>query len=221
MEIPFVNIHTHREVEDGVMAIKNVLPSYATNHSLHISVGVHPWFISAERIDQDIKWVRLWAEKAEVLAIGECGLDRKCSTPWEIQKRVFIEHLDMATEVNKPLIIHCVRAQQEVLRELKQVKVPFLFHGFNRGIEMAMEIINEGGYIGLSSAILNKLEAVHWVREIPLNKVLLETDDLSISIQEVYRQFANVVDVELEELKWKLYQNTMSLGINWNKNERC
>jgi Tat protein secretion system quality control protein TatD with DNase activity len=86
---------------------------------------------------------------------------------------------------------------------------------------MAMEIINEGGYIGLSSAILNKLEAVHWVREIPLNKVLLETDDLSISIQEVYRQFANVVDVELEELKWKLYQNTMSLGINWNKNEGC
>src|SRR5690606_40259904 len=92
-----------------------------------------------------------------------------------------------------------------ILREEK-VQVPVLFHGFQKKTELAMQLLNAGYYLSLGPSLLsgNKNDLI---QRLPLDKILLETDDKSISIMDIYAYFCRVQKVELELLKEQLYQN--------------
>ena len=220
MEIPLVNIHTHRAGDRKDMSLVNIHQPFSAITSASVSLGMHPWYLKEDRIESDLTTMRSWLEHSSVLAIGECGLDRKCNTPWDLQMKVFRQQLVWANDHQKPMIIHCVRAQDEIIRELKKWKVSFLFHGFNRGKIMAQSIIQSGGYLGISPSFLANPEKNGWIKEIPLDKVLLETDDEPFSIKEMYDTFALLLNRDLLELKYRLYQNAIDLGINWKWDER-
>jgi TatD DNase family protein len=215
MEIPFVNIHTHREGNVGANSVLNIHQPFSVIASEYVSVGMHPWYLEEECVESDLMAMKELLGHESVLAIGECGLDRRCAASWDLQWKVFRQQLIWASDLNKPLIIHCVRAQEELIRELKKWKVSFLFHGFNRGRDMAQSIIQAGGYLGISPSFLANLKKNDWIKEIPLDKVLLETDDVPNSIEEMYDIFALKLNQDLGELKQRLYQNTIDLGIKW------
>ncbi|PRD48230.1 TatD family hydrolase [Sphingobacterium haloxyli] len=209
MSFPYINIHTHCTLAPTaqIFSLPNVIISKNYLFPHPCSLGIHPWFVE-RNVKAQLDALHQYGKKQQVLAIGECGLDKLCDTAWNIQEAIFRKQISYANSVQKPLIIHCVRAYQECLRILheEKVRVPVIFHGFEKKTELATQIIRHGYFLSLGGALLrgNKDSLI---QHIPLDKILLETDDKSINIVDIYAYFCRVRKIELQYLKEQLYQN--------------
>jgi len=216
MENSFVNIHSHQGSSIDEITLVNTHEGFSDfQHPFH-SIGLHPWFLQLRTIEREKNMLSAALQNPAVKAIGECGLDRVCATPWALQLDAFRWQLSKAEEYNLPVIIHCVRAQQEVLTEIGRFKVAFVFHGFNRNLGMARQILAAGGYLSFN---LTSWRDGVGLKDLPLSRVFLETDDQVGSIQESYKKCSIWMGCTIEDLKKRLYQNTIELGIKWNRNE--
>ncbi|NQD72797.1 TatD family hydrolase [Sphingobacterium shayense] len=209
MHVPYINIHTHNTFEctEHEFSIPNVIISKNYLTSSPCSLGIHPWYVESSTSAQ-IDALNEHGKKEHVLAIGECGLDKLCDTEWPVQQETFKKQIAFANTIQKPLIVHCVKAHQECLEMLKEegVKVPVIFHGFEKNIALAQQIINAGFYISLGPSLLNGKKD-ELILGLPLDKIFLETDDRSAKIIDVYAYFCAIRKMELPELKNQLYRN--------------
>ena len=170
---------------------------------------MHPWYITESKAEAEFGELRVAIVKSNVLAIGECGLDRVCETDFELQKHYFIKQIELANEVRKPLIIHCVRAFDEVLHLLKQhhVVVPVIFHGFNKNEKVAAQILNAGYLLSFGQKLMFESNATVF-KSTPIDRLFLETDDGNVSIEEVYKIAAVIKGMTVEELQQQIQINT-------------
>ena len=205
-----INIHTHKiKYRNNTFSLFNICPEKFTKLSAYgnscFSAGIHPWHIDSA-VEEKIKILKQIVSNTAVLAIGETGLDRLCNVDFNIQKEIFNRHVVIAKETGKPLIIHCVRAWEEVRQILKesQIDVPVIFHGFRGKPQLAKELTNAGFYLSFGNLFNKKsLEAT------PLNRIFMETDDKDFAIEEVYRLVAEVKGVSVEklvEVVWKEFR---------------
>ncbi len=175
------DVHTHNK-DAGVHAIYNILPSdfesiqFKTNH--YYSAGIHPWYINnAELQLQQLE--QLIDRHKNIVLLGECGLDKMKGPDFEIQKKAFLAQIYLAQKHNLPLIIHCVKAYQDILIILKQTafKGMFIFHGFNKNVKLAKQIIDAGGTISLGLKVqADKTLLDSYLTVLPNEQVLLESD---------------------------------------------
>jgi TatD DNase family protein len=177
------NVHTHNALADE-SAIYNILPQDFSNFQFkekhYYSAGIHPWYIDFENIAaQFSKLQALLEQRKNILLIGECGLDKLKGPIIQIQEEVFEKHLVLAEEFQKPIIIHCVKAFQEVLSIIKKEKfsMPFIFHGFNKSIKLAKQIIEAGGSVSLNFNMNNEKRQMY-LNALPKKNVFFETDDI-------------------------------------------
>ncbi len=209
MHVPFIDIHTHCTLESTAQefSLPNIIISKNYLYPLPCSLGIHPWYVDYPATAQ-LDALHDHGKKDTVLAIGECGLDKLCDTPWTLQEEVFRKQIAFANLVNKPLIVHCVRAHQECIRLLKaeKVKVPVIFHGFEKHPTLAQQIYHHGYHISLGASILSGKKD-NLIRQAPLDKVFFETDDKSTKIVDIYMYFCAVRNIELDQLKERIYQN--------------
>ena len=143
-----------------------------------------------------------------VLAIGECGLDRICSTDFKLQEKVFIEQILWANEIAKPLIIHCVKAHHETLVLLKEYNrtSPVIFHGFNNKLDTANKVLEHGYYLSFGKHLYNPaIENIF--SKISLEKIFLETDDSDTGIDDIYKQAAKIKNMSSEQLSLQIKKN--------------
>lgn len=191
----YYNIHTHTTaVHAGTLSIVNLHEHFATA-STHAacSVGLHPWYL--QNAAQDWAVLEAAAQLPNVLTIGECGLDKVCDTDWQLQLNVFARQIELANKLKKPLIIHCVRAYEEVVALLhkQHVSVPVVFHGYNKKAAIAEKLVQQGYYLSFGAAILNDgSPAAEVLGQIPANQFLLETDDSQSSIKDIYKRAAEI-----------------------------
>ena len=114
------------------------------------------------------------------IAIGECGLDGTIATPMDLQQQVLDIHLQLAQKISKPLIIHCRKAHNELLAQLKRYDLPAggVIHGFSGSYELAASYWGMGFCLGIGGTITyeraNKTRTA--VKKLPLAAILLETD---------------------------------------------
>ncbi len=209
MSSPYINIHTHCTLAPTaqIFPIPNVIISKNYLFPHPCSLGIHPWYIE-QNITAQLDALHQYGKKKQVLAIGECGLDKLCDTDWALQEVTFRKQIGYANSIRKPLIIHCVRAYQECLRILQEenVQVPVIFHGFEKKMELATQILHSGYFLSLGAALLSGNKD-NLIQEIPLDKILLETDDKSVNIIDIYAYFCRVRKIEMQVLKEQLYQN--------------
>lgn len=171
----------------------------------YFSVGIHPWDGGLDSSVSELE--KIIADK-NCLAIGECGLDKLIEIDIEVQKKVFMSQLDLAVKYQKPVIIHCVKAFDELIDICKpyQMYVPLIIHGFNKSHQLAKQLIEQGFYISLNPSVFKKNDFDF--NEVPLEKLFLETDDnVFISIKEVYKTAAVHFKIAEEDLKEKIYCN--------------
>ena len=161
-----------------------------TRDGIYSAAGVHPHEaknLTAESFDMFKDLVT----EPKVVAIGEIGLDYHYNySPCDIQIDCFSKFLDVAIQVNKPVIIHCREAYQHLLPIIKERKYKGLrgvFHCFSGSLNDAEEILNLGFYISFAGSITfpkaDKLREI--VLKIPLSKMLLETDSPYLAPQPV------------------------------------
>lgn len=199
----FIDIHTHKtDSEPGSVAIRNILSDF---DDLPVggcySVGLHPWYLKEDQADQLPKGLINAAKDRHVLAIGECGLDTRCAPPLDLQRRVFLRQIELAMSVDKPLIIHCVRAFDEVLAMLRrsQVSVPVIFHGFCRSETLALKIIDDGHLLSFGRHLYKRTVAEVF-RKLPPDRVFLETDDAEIPISDIYAIASEILGKDISTI---------------------
>lgn len=204
----FVNIHTHFAGNDNQIVIINSLPQDDVNENKYYSCGIHPWFIQ-NNWDIQQEQLRNKILQKNVIAIGECGLDKLKGADFNLQQEVFIHHIKLANEFNLPLIIHNVKSHQEILNLLFQFKnkQKVIFHGFNNNLRIAHQIIQNACYLSFGTALFNpKSNAVQVLKAIPYEIFFLETDDSTqYSIEEVYAKASEILNIPLQKLKEDLF----------------
>ncbi len=145
-----------------------------------------------------------------VLAIGECGLDKLCHTAWNLQVVVFKQQIELANKLNKPLIIHCVRAFDELLQVFEENPpiVPVIVHGFNKKDNIAERLVSAGMYISFGAAILkDSSPAALALKNMPADRFFLETDNADISIGDMYHAAAVIREIKEEAVILQVQQN--------------
>ncbi len=220
-----INIHTHSTekqadeqlifnlvVPDSEEKLENFLEEIPTNTWL--SAGIHPWYINENNQDLQLKKLRQLAYSQSVKFIGECGLDRLKGSPLPVQEEIFIKQIRIAEEAKKPVIIHCVRCFNELIsiKKIVRPKVPMILHGFNNNLQIAQSLLQRGFYLSLGAAILDETSNVAQIlTQIPLEKLFLETDDKTISIQEVYEKASFILNIKQNTLEDVIFANYLEI----------
>lgn len=215
----FLDIHTHNtKQQQGVIAIQSLSLSESTFLAMPktkpISIGIHPWYGKLEELPKNMKYLNVLARQENVKLIGECGLDKLRGERMKIQLQILEPQIALAEELQKPLILHCVKAFDELIALKKRVRptVPMIIHGFNKKYEMAQQLIHQGFYLSFGAAVL-KSEEVALALEKTAAPFFLETDEAEIDIKEIYIKVAEIKKITVDELKDVIFANWRQLGL--------
>lgn len=170
--------HKYREYIDDALQVVNVrtrgeYEQLRGKRGVRTSYGLHPWWIGEEEAD--------WSLMEDVDVVGEIGLDKAIDVPMERQVEVFEEQLRFAKERGKDVIVHCVRAYNEVMTSLKRVGFngKVLFHGYRSTLEMASQLMRCCDARFSFGERELKIEKYRKVREgLPGERVFWESDDV-------------------------------------------
>lgn len=206
------DIHTHHLPVVPGAAIVNVMPGNFLPFPGHwYSIGFHPWYADEDLLECDNALRRDFEQQIchpQVLAVGEAGIDKLARTPLSVQIDLFRFQVSVAETVCKPLIIHAVKVQAELIRLKRELKprMPWVIHGFRGKAQLARELVRHGLY--LSFGVRYQEEAM---RQLPADRLFLETDESDVSIADLYRRAALVRGVACSELEETVSLNVQSV----------
>mgnify|MGYP003644785862 CR=1 FL=1 len=206
----YFNLHIHKSTNNpDVLELVNQYPWEFDAAIPFYSIGIHPWFINEERLTSDLEIIESKLLEPNCLAVGECGLDKRIEVPMELQQAVFEKQLLLAQKYNKPVVIHCVAAFQEVIETKKRLKisVPIIIHGFSKNAQVAKLLIDNGFYISFGKYLLRNPELETVFHSIPNDRFFLETDTVAETIDEVYALAAKYKGMIIEELQQTIKNN--------------
>lgn len=220
-KITYYNCHTHRKPQsENEFCIRNAYLNApdANNGNYTISNGLHPWFASNYSSSEIENILTNLAKLPKNLAIGEIGLD-KMKPHFEKQMTVFLQQLEIAEKFKKPLIIHQVKAYEEILPLLRSYKGKVVLHGFQGNVQQ-WEQLNKNGnvYVSFGAAILGeKGKTKQTLNAIPLSYLLTETDNAPLKIDRIYNTIAAIKQIPILDLAQQIELNFRGVfGSNLN-----
>lgn len=167
---------------DTLASSERAVKLAAAHEGLYAGVGIHPEE-AFEMTAHDDDILAEWTKLPRVVAIGEIGLDyywEKDMDKRRLQQRIFIRQLDLARQLHLPVCIHDRDAHGDTLAILKQEGrgIRGVLHCYSGSLEMARELIKMGWYLGVDGPLTfkNAAKLPEIVREMPLERLLLETD---------------------------------------------
>ncbi len=200
----YFNLHTHKFTNNpNVLELVNQYPWEFDDSIPQYSIGIHPWYIDENRLENDLKIIEEKLQLQECLALGECGLDKRIDIPMEMQIKVFELQIALAEKYKKPLVLHLVAAYQELI-EIKnrlQVSVPIILHGFSKNEQVAKQLIDNGCYLSFGKYLLRNPELKSVFQSVPNDKFFLETDTIDETLEEVYQLASEYKNCSLEEIQ--------------------
>jgi len=143
------------------------------------AIGWHPWNLKSLEIDRNLEFIE--AHVGQVVGIGEIGLDYhkrvRAVAEKDLQKRVLREILKIAQKYKKPVIIHSRYAWRDALSLVEEAQLEkAVFHWYTGTSSVLRGIVSQGYFISATPAVEYHGEHRRAVKEIPLDKLLLETD---------------------------------------------
>lgn len=175
-----IDIHTHN--------------AHTPAHTIK-TVGIHPW----HALDGDIAEIERLITSAE--AIGEIGLDFACDVPREAQKRIFREQLALAEQHQKAVVLHCVKAFEDVCKILSEYHLrAVIFHGFIGSKEQAQHAVHQDYYLSFGERTFRSPKTIEALRHIPLSHIFVETDESPTPIEDIYDRIALLRGISVAEL---------------------
>ena len=201
----------HHHNRENTYGIYNLEPKEIVIEK-KFSVGIHPKDID-ENWEENFEKIKEISLLPNCVAIGECGLDGLISVNENLQKEVFEKHILWANQIKKPVIIHCVKRFSEIIPFQKIAEIPLVIHGFNKKKTIADEMLRHGFYLSFGKSVLHSLSLQSILKEFPLEKMFLETDDANFNIEELYQKTAEIKGISIENLHNKILKNLESLPI--------
>ena len=193
------------------------------NEMLYCALGVHPSEFQTYTNETEKEIIEL-SKNNKVIAIGEIGLDYHYGADTkEEQKEILHKQLKLAQELQLPVLIHDREAHEDCLNIVKQYNLKdVVFHCFSGDIEFAKKCVKNGYYIAIGGVVTFKnAKALKEVaKEIPLEKILLETDAPYLAptpfrgklntpayLKYIAQEIANLKEITIEEVKQVTTQN--------------
>ena len=224
-----INVGT--DYESSKKAIK-ISEKYS--QGVFASVGMHPENIGKEVFDY--KKYKALSNSQKVVAVGEIGLDywnhpktkKKGVEFKEKQKKLFLEQLELAEELNLPVIFHCRLAHNDLLEildakcKIQNTKLRGVVHCFTGNLEQTKKYLNMGFYLGFTGIIF-KLNLDEIIRKTPLDRILIETDCPFLSplteikrneplfVKYIAEKIAKLKNITFEEVAEKTSENAKIL----------
>jgi TatD DNase family protein len=206
----YFNLHTHDVAPSNqVIALVNQYPLDFQSGIPVYSIGIHPWKIDTNHLEKELQIISQKITENECWAIGECGLDKRIETPIEIQIEVFRLQLLLAEKHQKPVVIHCVAAFQEVISLKKEwnITVPLIMHGFSKNWQTANQLLQAGFYLSFGKYLMRNPELGEVFRQVPMDRFFLETDTMEETIVSVYEKAAFYKQMNLVDLQTQINHN--------------
>jgi TatD DNase family protein len=210
----YINIHNHgSKSRKGVFSIENIMAHEERipdiEPGLSYSIGIHPWHLSETNLKEHLGKVKEYAIFDNLMAVGETGFDRIRGPALDLQRKAFEEHVKISVEHSKPVFIHCVRAWDELLASHKRLKptTPWMVHGFRGKKELALQLISRGMYISFWIEFILRPESAELLKNIPANRIFLETDGSDEDITDVYNKVAADLEISIDEMKSVILNN--------------
>lgn len=207
------DIHTHclktREELYEVRSIQNTYPeefySYTNSENIWYSCGVHPWHSSDS--DRQLELLKELVVQDRLVAIGEAGLDKLQGPDMETQMKVFRKQIELAIDVQKPLIIHCVKAWEELVTLHKEYKanIPWIIHGYRGNVEQTKQLSK----LGFKFSMGEKFNAES-LAYIPRDSIFCETDMSDVSICKIYSSICKGSDVRFDDFVRQIEFNMLN-----------
>ena len=192
------------------------------------ALGVHPE--NANEVNPNIiSEIRELCKNSKIKAIGEIGLDYyyEENPSRDVQKKAFRDQMELAKELNLPVIIHDRDAHEDTLNIMKEFpQVTGVIHCFSGSKEFAIECLKLGYYIGFTGVLTfkNARKLVDVCEVVPLDKILVETDcpymapvpfrgkrNRSDYINNIINTMAQIKNIEVELLNKQLIENTKKM----------
>jgi len=208
-------------------SFENMIEMIAPFDNVHASCGVHPLDVES---DFDFDRMRRYATDDKVVAIGETGLDYHYQPETAaLQQERFKQHVALAVELNKPLIIHTRNAREDtlaILREGGAQKCGGVIHCFTEDQAFADAAMELGFYISISGIVTFRqaTELKEVVKNIPLDRLLIETDSPYLApvpyrgkqnqpayVVEVAAYIAQLKGISMKEVAQKTTENYQKL----------
>lgn len=191
------DVHSHHisPYDQGIINVSDLTTELLPNQ--YYSVGIHPWYI--DRAPNN--WAEILRQLAatnEIVAIGETGIDMvRATTPLFKQMNIFKLHATIAEEIGKPLIIHDVKADDIIagLHRDIQPSVPWIIHGY-RGKPGGAELLLKAGCMLSFGQFFN----ANTLRLTPLESYLAETDESTLSIDEIIALHSAATETDLSSV---------------------
>jgi len=189
--VPAVKVDNWQKVLDLASRYPTIYPA----------LGFHPYFLADYQPEQIQILKKMLVAHPEVIAIGECGLDKMIDIPFTLQLDVLEQQLYLAKEMGLPVILHCRKAHNELIVLLKKVSLPRggVIHAFSGSESLAKTYVKLGFKIGVGGVITypraNKTRNA--IANLPLNCILLETDAPDMPIYQQNGQINEPVNIEV------------------------
>ena len=199
----FVDIHTHLDNQSVIRILDDNF-----EEKVLTTWGVHPWEVGGN--DKEVPRREAARNDSGFFAVGEVGLDKAHKETFERQVEVFEEMIKLSESLRKPVIVHCVRAYSEIIAIRKKMKatMPWVIHGFNSSVETMRQLLRYDMYISLGEILYrNENQAVEILKNIPLDRLFLETDVSKRDIREVYAKAASLMGCDIEVLCKQIFEN--------------
>jgi TatD DNase family protein len=204
----FPDVHTHF-LTGNPYAILNANSSINSFHSR----GIHPWFVNKniplEKLEFDL-------QHPKCIALGEIGLDKICSVDFKLQRKLFIQQIELSEKYNLPVIIHCVRASNELVEIKKEIKPTqhWIWHGFNK-VNILQQILENEIIPSFGESILKNESLRNELVNLKSNLFLLETDTSIFSIETIYKTVAILRNQSINSLQKEQITNFERIFTKW------
>ncbi|MFB6174352.1 MAG: TatD family hydrolase [Candidatus Nanohalobium sp.] len=185
------------------------------------NLGLHPTYTDSF---DEIEEIKEQIREEDPAAVGEIGLDHHHVSDNHIRKRqakVFREMLELAEEINLPVVLHTRDAERKAVNTVKEYELPdVMLHSFNGNPELAEEAVAEGMKIGVTTQVLYSTRVQNIVKALNLEDILLETDspflyrgerNSPVNVHESAEKIAELKDVSKEEVVKASARNARSI----------
>lgn len=199
------NIHTHTSVNPESEIISYSPGLHPTDPRIvYSSIGIHPWYLTEDNAETQWNALLEQISSPTTIAIGEGGLDKLKGPSLDIQIRILKQQALLSEEKKLPLILHCVKAYNELILLKKEIQPsqPWIIHGFRGKESLAIDCLRHGFYLSFGEHF--QADAL---RAVPINKLFIETDESKASIETIYQSIAQARHISLEELNESIKKN--------------
>jgi len=210
----YLDFHTHRmrNTDDPeTMEIVSLHPGKEHPHQ-YFTIGYHPWWIEAPITNTQQEQLSIRLSDFNCLALGEIGLDNLKGPEMKQQMAILRSQLPLAIEFDQPVIIHCVRAFDQLIKIKKEFPEidRWCIHGYGRHAILAKQLIDQGFYLSLMPG-LPRSKYAELFQNLPIDRLFLETDSMpNISIKQVYSEMSELLSMKESDLCNQMNDNAQN-----------